>query len=588
VNLNGSQPTGSIVVTLGGQTMTVASPFRSWRAGNGVSLEATVTFNKVPAGILPLMASYSGDANWNASAALFGSVESLASLPAPAVTLAASGVGFAPNQIVTLSGTVVGRTGAPVPTGSIAVTWENGAGSFTAGLVTKSATVAGWTMNLPAWQLANGVNTLIATFGGDANYSAQSSAPLAITLNGGDFSVTTTTPDVAVAPGMPVTGTVLISPLNTVTGSNASAVTVSCAVPTGITCSVATKALIVGAGVSDVVTFTATPAAAGGTFPAVITAIGGGHTHTTQILVKNTAAAATPVFSPNGGSFTAAQTVTISDATPGATMYYTTDGTVPTAASTKYSGAIPVGSTEMLKAVAIAGGYSLSTVASASFTVNLPAAAFPSNANTLEFPLTVVGTTSAVQVVVFKNTGKAALAISSFTIAGANAGSFAMAAKSCGATLAVGASCTISLEFKPISAGTLLGLLVAHDNAVGGTQTVELSGIGGSAAPSLSLSVARLTFAATTVGTSAAAQVVTLHNTGLVPVTMSAFSFSGNNAAAFSMVSKTCGVSLSVGASCALSVGFKPTAQGTLMAALSIADTVAGSPQIVALSGTGK
>jgi N-acetylneuraminic acid mutarotase len=84
--------------------------------------------------------------------------------------------------------------------------------------------------------------------------------------------------------------------------------------------------------------------------------------------------AATPTFSLTAGTYTSAQTVTISDATAGATIYYTTDGSTPTTSSTVYSGPVKVTSAETLKAVAIASGYSLSDVASATYTINLPAA----------------------------------------------------------------------------------------------------------------------------------------------------------------------------------------------------------------------
>lgn len=52
--------------------------------------------------------------------------------------------------------------------------------------------------------------------------------------------------------------------------------------------------------------------------------------------------AATPVFSPAAGTYTTAVIVTITDSTAGATIYYTTNGTTPTATSTKYTGPITV------------------------------------------------------------------------------------------------------------------------------------------------------------------------------------------------------------------------------------------------------
>ena len=64
----------------------------------------------------------------------------------------------------------------------------------------------------------------------------------------------------------------------------------------------------------------------------------------------------TPTFSPAGGTYTSAQSVTISDATSGATIYYTTNGTTPTTSSTAYTGPITVSSTETLEAIAVVTG----------------------------------------------------------------------------------------------------------------------------------------------------------------------------------------------------------------------------------------
>ena len=89
--------------------------------------------------------------------------------------------------------------------------------------------------------------------------------------------------------------------------------------------------------------------------------------------------ASTPTFSPAAGAYTSAQSVIISDATSNTTIYYTTNGTVPTTSSTKYTGPITVSSTETLEAIAVAPGDSNSAVASAAYTINssLPSVSTP-------------------------------------------------------------------------------------------------------------------------------------------------------------------------------------------------------------------
>jgi hypothetical protein len=88
-------------------------------------------------------------------------------------------------------------------------------------------------------------------------------------------------------------------------------------------------------------------------------------------------AAATPTFSPAGGSYSSAQSVTISTPTPSATIYYTTNGSTPTTSSAVYTGSIAVSSTETVQAIAVASGNSTSAAGSATYTISLPAAATP-------------------------------------------------------------------------------------------------------------------------------------------------------------------------------------------------------------------
>ena len=80
--------------------------------------------------------------------------------------------------------------------------------------------------------------------------------------------------------------------------------------------------------------------------------------------------AAVPTFSPVAGTYASAQKVTISEATAGATIYYTTNGTVPTTASTKYTTPIAVAKTTTIKAIAVAAGYGDSAVATGLFAIN--------------------------------------------------------------------------------------------------------------------------------------------------------------------------------------------------------------------------
>jgi len=85
------------------------------------------------------------------------------------------------------------------------------------------------------------------------------------------------------------------------------------------------------------------------------------------------AAVEIPEFSVGSGIYTTSQSVKITSATADATIYYTTDGTVPTDASTLYENAIAVSTTTTLKAIAYKAGMTESSVASAtySFPVNV-------------------------------------------------------------------------------------------------------------------------------------------------------------------------------------------------------------------------
>jgi hypothetical protein len=129
--------------------------------------------------------------------------------------------------------------------------------------------------------------------------------------------------------------------------------------------------------------------------------------------------------------------------------------------------------------------------------------------------------------------------------------------------------------------GSINGMANVNDNASNSPQTVSLSGTGLGALPVLSLT--SLTFGVQVVGTTSASQPVTLTNTGNSSLTINSISAPSNYSQ-----TNNCGSSLAAGASCSITVTFTPQATGSRTASLSVADGAGGSPQTVAVSGTGQ
>lgn len=88
-------------------------------------------------------------------------------------------------------------------------------------------------------------------------------------------------------------------------------------------------------------------------------------------LGRNTTKVATPTFSVEEGTYTEAQSVTITTTTEGATIYYTIDGTDPTTESNLYSEAVSITETTTLKAIAVKEGMTDSEIATATYTINI-------------------------------------------------------------------------------------------------------------------------------------------------------------------------------------------------------------------------
>jgi hypothetical protein len=193
----------------------------------------------------------------------------------------------------------------------------------------------------------------------------------------------------------------------------------------------------------------------------------------------------------------------------------------------------------------------------------------------LTFSSQNVNTTSASQSITLTNSGTAALIITSIV-----ASAQYSQTNTCGASVAIGANCSISITFTPTAAGSQPGTITVTDNATGSPQTVNLSGTG--VAPGVTFSPTGLAFGNQNVNTASVAQSVTLTNSGSVVVNITSIVAS----AAYSQTN-TCGASIAIGANCSISVTFTPTATGSQPGTITVTDDASGSPQTVNLSGTG-
>jgi len=213
--------------------------------------------------------------------------------------------------------------------------------STTAGV----CTISGTTVTIAAV----GTCTIRATQAGNSTYAA--ATPVSV-----NFTITVASQTINFVPAvttyLPTAGTFALS------ATASSGLTVSFASTTAAVCTVSgTTATIVTSGTC---TIQATQAG------------NADYAAATPVSVNFTIAlpqAATPTFSP-ASPLVGTTSVYISDATAGASIYYTTNGTTPTASSTLYTSAgISVSQAETIEAIAVATNYSNSAVATQAYVV---------------------------------------------------------------------------------------------------------------------------------------------------------------------------------------------------------------------------
>ncbi|MGH9121591.1 MAG: choice-of-anchor D domain-containing protein, partial [Acidimicrobiales bacterium] len=212
----------------------------------------------------------------------------------------------------------------------------------------------------------------------------------------------------------------------------------------------------------------------------------------------------------------------------------------------------------------------------------------------LNFPTTPVGATSAPLTLTLGNTGDAPLNVTSSLISGPNTADFTVVpGGTCAAVtpipIGAGASCTILVVFKPSIAGAETATASLVGNYFNSPVSVTFNG-SGAGTPQINFSPPSVAFGNQAVNSTSGSQTVTVTNPGNVPNLVTSVTLGGANPADFNITSNTCnGATLppASATSCQVKVVFNPQAGGPFTAALLFNDQAAGSPQSVALGGTG-
>ncbi len=205
----------------------------------------------------------------------------------------------------------------------------------------------------------------------------------------------------------------------------------------------------------------------------------------------------------------------------------------------------------------------------------------------LGFGTVTFGVPSAPRTVTLTNSGSASLSITSIV---STSPEFTVT-YDCPSTLAVGATCTISVVYTPVAANASEAIVITT-NAPSSPNSIDLTGLGTSATmPVLTWSPAAtaLNFASTVVGVSSASQSLTLTNQGPGAATLNSLGMAGTDAASFALASAstcTAGLTLQAYDACTVAVSFVPGSTGSKSAILQLA-TSGTSPGTVALTGTG-
>ena len=349
----------TIYYTTNGTTPTTGSPVY----GGPISVSATETLEAIAV-----------ETGYTTSATSSAAYTIGATVPAPSFSLAAGS--YTTSQTVTIGDTMAGTT--------IYYT-TNGVTPTTSSAVYGGAITIGTTETLQAIAVATGyINSPVTS----AAYTITLPAP---------------TPTFSVAPGSYASAQTVA-----ITDSNASAIIYY--TTNGVAPTTASTVYSAPIAVSASETLSAIATATGYSTSAVASA---------AYTITGLTQAATPAFSVAAGTYNAAQSVSITDSTPGVTIYYTVNGTTPTTKSTVYSTPVSVASSETIEAIAVETGYTTSAVGSATYTLAAATPTINNPTGTYGSPLTVILSSATPTATIYYTTNAKTPTSSSTTYTGA-------------------------------------------------------------------------------------------------------------------------------------------------------------------------
>jgi len=149
----------------------------------------------------------------------------------------------------------------------------------------------------------------------------------------------------------------------------------------------------------------------------------------------------------------------------------------------------------------------------------------------------------------------------------------------CGSSVAAGATCALTVIFTPTVTGARSGTITVTDSATNSPQITSLAGTGVTAA--VTLSPSSLSFGTQAVGTTSAANSITLTNSGADALSINSVSATGG----FSESDNCSGTIVQPSGQCNINLSFTPNLAGTYAGDITLADSAPNSPQLIPITG---